>query len=547
MAKQSKLELMLKFLLDKTGLSNAGAALEEFKTRAKQALTGLAIGAVAGLTTAFWQLTKSVKEFAQQELGEFDVVSALKAMGQYTDQYKQKLIDLANQYQKTTGIGDESWLKTFGQLTRFGMNAENVDKVAAAVKNLAALMDGNIEGAAMAMQRALEGEFSMFSRYGIKLELSGNAKQDLEALFDNLEKKGAGLLEARAETLSGKWQALKNSVSDFQEEVGRVLTEALGLKGGFQQVAEWFDKLQESAKSGALHDILKSAGEQVREWAKTITDIVEQIRNVEDLKIVAGVIGDWLAEKLYNAGVRIAAFLLEKAPFIGYAIGKTAYETITNVFKDAATHEQLTAAKTQAANETTSISAYLIRLEELLRESKVQNRTERLTQEGQYLAAQVEISAASQQSLADRINAALQASRDATPDEQLIRVKIPDGEFIGDAAGLQEFIDNLRQTDEALANMVQQAAESQLKTHEAVKATSESAAKAAAAAVESTSKVSAALDRSSQANLSAVQAASRAQEQADQAIALLNQLAANVARTQQRLANAEGQIRGMRA
>jgi hypothetical protein len=547
MSKKSKLELTLKFLLDKTGLSNAGELLEAFKTRAKQALTGLAIGAVAGLTAAFWQLTKSIKEFAQQELGEFDVKSALVAMGQYTDDYQKKLINLANQYQKTTNIADDSWLKTFGQLTRFGMNADNVDRVAAAVKNLAALMDGNIEGAAMAMQRALEGEFSMFSRYGIKLELTGNAKQDLETLFDNLEKKGAGLLEARAETLSGKWQALKNSVSDFQEEVGRVLTEALGLKGGLEEVAEWFDALQESAKNGALHNILSSAAEQVREWAKQIADIVEQIKSVEDLKIVAGVIGDWLAEKLYNAGVRIAAFLLEKAPFIGYAIGKAAYETITNVFKDAATHEQLTAAKTQAANETTSISAYLIRLEELLRESKVQNRTERLTQEGKYLAAQVEISAASQQSLADRINAALQAAREATPDKQLYTVQIPDGTFIGDEKGLREFIENLRQTDEALANMVQQAADSQTKTQEATKATTESATKAAAAAVDSNGKVTEALDRSKDASLSAAQAAQRNIQVTEQALALVGSLAGGLARLEQDVGYLRGQVNSMRA
>lgn len=410
--------------------------------RLKSAATGLAIGAVAALTTAFWQLTKSIKEFAQQELGEFDVESALKAMGQYTDQYKQKLIDLANQYQKTTNIGDESWLKTFGQLTRFGMNAENVDRVAAAVKNLAALMDGNIDGAAMAMQRALEGEFSMFSRYGIKLELTGNAKQDLNALFDNLEKKGSGLLEARAETLSGKWQALKNSISDFQEEVGRVLTDALGLKGGIAEVAIWFDKLQESAKSGALHDILKSAGEQVREWAKTITDIVEQIKNVEDLKIVAGVIGDWLKEKLIEGGQRIVTYLAENAPIVGNAIGKAILSAMTEFFSGPNPVWRMTHPE---ENYGASVDDLKSKGRELA---------------GQ-ITGQVEISLASQQSLADRINAALQTSRDATPDTQLITVKIPEGEFIGDAKGVQEFIDNLRETDAAMADMLQQALDTQ--------------------------------------------------------------------------------------
>lgn len=527
-----KLELMLKFLLDKSGLSQAGSALDNFKAKTWDFINKIALLRLSGvfdlLEKGFRSLTSSIKEFAQQELGEHDVESALKAMGQYTDQYKQSLIELANQYQKTTNIGDDMWLKTFGQLTRFGMNAENVDRVAASVKNLAALMGGNIEGAAMAMQRALEGEFSMFSRYGIKLELTGNAKQDLEALFDNLEKKGAGLLEARAETLSGKWQALKNSISDFQEEVGRVLTEALGLKGGLSEVAKWFDKLQESAKSGALHDILKSAGEQVREWAKTITDIVEQIRNVEDLKIVAGVIGDWLKEKLIEGGQWIVTYLAENAPIVGNAIGKAILGAMTEFFS--------------GPNPVWRI---------MHPEENYGASVEDLKSQGRELAGQitgqVEISAASQQSLADRINAALQASRDAAPDEQLIRVKIPEGEFIGDAAGLQEFIDNLRQTDEALADMVKQAAESQTKTHEATKATTESAIKAADAAVESNTKVSSAMDRSKDASLAAAQAADRNLQISEQALALVNLLATRFARADQRLATLESQIISMRS
>ncbi|QBG47811.1 hypothetical protein EGM51_10565 [Verrucomicrobia bacterium S94] len=415
MAKASEVLIYIKDKLSISGLKSLPDVVNSVTQRIKGAFNALALGAVAGLTAAFWQLTKSVKDFAAQELGETDLSSALKQMGQDTDGYRQKLVELANQYQTLTNIGDEVWLKTFAQLTRFGATSDNIDQVAEATKNLAALMDGNLQGAALAMQRALEGEFSMFSRYGITLDLTGDKVKDLDSLMTALSEKGGGLLEARAQTLSGRFAALKNAVGDFREEVGRTLAESLGLKDGLDAVIAKFGEWQESAKTGKIHEIIKAAAERVREFAELIAGIVQEINSLQDLKVLAESIGDWLKIKLKEGGVEAAKFILSKAPSIGATIGNAVKDAIFNRSQD----NKEAAARTNAELGTRSGGFFSREYRERKAENLEIVRAERLEAEGRALSSTVELSENSMQSFADIFYSNLAKSDQAARVDEL--------------------------------------------------------------------------------------------------------------------------------
>jgi hypothetical protein len=351
-----------------------------------------------------------------------------------------------------------------------------------------------------------------------------------------LATKGGGAMEAIAGTLSGKWTTLQNSISDFREEVGRTITESLGLKDGLQWLSEKFDALSESAKSGKLHTILADAGTAVQNWAKQITDIVKQINSVEDLKIVAGVIGDWLKDKLIEGGHHIAAFLVEKAPVIGDAVGRAIVDGMNSVAQDAADRYVAKQQMEQRGIERTpeNVNQYVH-----------ETRAASFAAQGKELAAQIEISAASQQSLADRINTALQASRQAESNEGtgLIRVQIPEGEFIGDAAGLQEFIDDLRETDAALADMLQQAVDTQAgadKVHEET-------TKSLSGVQQSHTSVQSALRSSGAAATATSQVATQTVQVAQQVVASQAMLAGQLSSLRSDISRINAQLRSMRA
>ncbi len=463
------------------------------------------------------------------------------------------------------------------------MSADNVDKVTEATKNLAALMDGNLEGAALAMQRALEGEFSMFSRYGIKLDLTGDAKEDLENLFENLEEKGAGLLEARAETLSGKWQALKNSVSDFQEEVGRVITDATGLKGGLAEVAEWFDKLQESAKNGALHNLLSSAGERVRNWATDIKTIVEEIKSVEDLKTVMSAVAGVFLETL-AAGLEASMELWKmvgsvlfnsfKAEFLAqdWLAGSRTREA-TSVVEDASSTQRADWGQWKRDNPGASDKEWQTRI---IADSSSDNIKRALAD---FATKIKEITSSINGEVKAAVRDSLEESNaKSTSKEEYFRVDLPDNEsLMGTKEGIQGLIDTMREKDEGLADIAQSlldnaevygsvteasaeaaetateageaattAIEAATQATEAVKKTAEEAVKSSEAAKESNTKVQEAMGIATTAAQRTLLVAQTTQEQMNTLIGAVAVIAGNQTQTEHAVATLESQIRAMR-
>lgn len=298
MANQSKLELILNFLLTGDGLKKAGDGLKEIhsklsalKAAAKETwglfkdaasvyfapLKAVAVPAIAAITTAFGLAIKAVREFAGQELGEADVKSALVAMGQYTDQYRDQLIKLADTYQTTTGIADDMWLKSLGQLTRFGMNASNVDRVSEALKNLTGLMDGNLDGATDMLAKAMQGEFGMFSRYGIIIKQTGDQVKDLDAAITAINAKGVGLLEARAATLSGKWGQLGSQANEVFEAIGKKLVDSLEIGDAVTTAKGWLATLTASVQNGGLGDLISKGGKELKEHIEKAVKKAEEI------------------------------------------------------------------------------------------------------------------------------------------------------------------------------------------------------------------------------------------------------------------------------
>jgi hypothetical protein len=212
-------------------IPGVGKALDLLKNPVV-ALTGLFTALAAGIRS-------SIKEFAQAEVQSARLDAALARSGQLTDQYRESLHDLAAQMQRTTGVADDDWLEVLRKLTQFGATESTIGQAAEAVKNLAGIMDGDLAGAATMVGKALQGNFTMFSRLGIE------AKNTTD-LFKELSEKGAGQLEARSETLIGSWGRLKNATSDLFEAIGGLINRSGLLKGTLDTIinaTEWWTDL----------------------------------------------------------------------------------------------------------------------------------------------------------------------------------------------------------------------------------------------------------------------------------------------------------------
>lgn len=176
--------------------------------------------AIGGTAAAIGLAAASVKEFMGVEDAFARLDAALARSGLLTDAYREKLAAMASELQKTTGKDDDEWLNVLTKLTQFGADASNIDAATEAVKNLAGILDGDLQGAAMMVSKALKGSFDMFGRYGLKVSETGTQTQKLNQLFEELAKRGGGQLEAQMTTLSGKTTTLWNNIKDVTKGIG---------------------------------------------------------------------------------------------------------------------------------------------------------------------------------------------------------------------------------------------------------------------------------------------------------------------------------------
>jgi hypothetical protein len=220
------LEFLIKTRAEVGGAQQAAKALEanakaaeKLNEAAKDVVPGLgavegALGKMAGGATvasvaigataaAVGLAAESVREFMGVETAFAKLDSALARSGQLTDEYRAKLAEMASELQKSTGKDDDEWLGVLTKLTQFGANSSNIDGAAEAVKNLAGILDGDLQSASMMVSKALQGQFDLFGRYGLRVAETGTQTQKLNQLFEQLAKRGGGQLEAQMQTISG--------------------------------------------------------------------------------------------------------------------------------------------------------------------------------------------------------------------------------------------------------------------------------------------------------------------------------------------------------
>ncbi len=301
------LDILFRTKAETKGAQRTKAAIKDVKRESKETgsqgsaafgALGTKLGALAGtagaVTLAIGALRRGLRELKEsigllkvQELAEIDISSALANAGELTDEYREKLQQLAASHQDLTGVGDETWLKLFSQLTRFGMHSGNVDEVSDALLNLTAIMDGRAEPAAMLLQRALEGQFEMFARYGITLEKTGDQTKDLQNLFEMLADKAGGKLEARQNSLTVATERHKAAVGDLKE----VLADVLGLD---TMARNWHDNWTDAAQAmgefateagdffGTLEDKAHGVANALPEVTRTAEEVAGAIQKAAD-------------------------------------------------------------------------------------------------------------------------------------------------------------------------------------------------------------------------------------------------------------------------
>lgn len=182
-------------------------------------------------------------------------------------------------------------------------------------------------------------------------------------------------------------ETARGALSKFGEEVDqRIRPFVVAVT---EQIKEW---TRDEALWDKIRTVMDAAADRLHAAAAATKEIVDQINSLSDLKVLAETIGDWLKSKLIEGGHVVAAYLAEKAPLIGDAIGAAIADRVKRSRQDSPDFARKKELQSQAFDEVGyGLKSSNRRYHELVDQEKTQNRQSRLQSAGEDLKLQVEL------------------------------------------------------------------------------------------------------------------------------------------------------------
>lgn len=264
----SKLEIIVG-LVDKfsSGFKNIDKGLSGIKAKVKSmepAFKSMATVGAIGLGAVTLASKKAVDAFIVQERAEARLAQIAKQVTGATEEEIASFRVLASELQKVGVVGDEVTIAGQSQIASFTKSSAVVTELTDDLLDLAVAQYGSNVSQDQAIQtgnllgKALQGQLGALTRTGILV--SGDFKKAFEeanteeeraiVLSKIIQDNYGGLNAAARNTAEGGLAAMKNTIGDIWEEVGRSLIPALNkfLKAMVPIVAviaDWVNKNQD--------------------------------------------------------------------------------------------------------------------------------------------------------------------------------------------------------------------------------------------------------------------------------------------------------------
>lgn len=183
--------------------------------------------AVLGSTLAAVGVGFSIREVINQAVEAEDAVSRFNGTLQQTKSFTEEgslaFQEFALSVQRSTGIADEAVLDLASNIQRFaGLSQRDLAQVTKATIDFATFANIDLQTAAQAIGKALQGNEGALARYGV---LVRNGKTETEQLNNVLTALGisSGFAEKKAKTFSGQLNILKGEFSEILETLGKAI------------------------------------------------------------------------------------------------------------------------------------------------------------------------------------------------------------------------------------------------------------------------------------------------------------------------------------
>ncbi|GBR74039.1 phage tail tape measure protein [Candidatus Termititenax aidoneus] len=214
-------------------IKNVADSLENLGKKAEKPINKLGsfmanLNAIKIGAQAVWNGVKNlISAFQEQEKASAKLTQALKNQGIQSEKTQKEIEAYSSEIQKASLYGDEMVTSVQAGLVAMGLQGDELKRVTQATVDFAAATGQDLVSAGKLLEKAVGGNISALSRYGI-------SANDLSGALAQLEGRYGGMAQAIANTPTGKLVQLGNSFGDLKETVGDALVNAIApLVSGF--------------------------------------------------------------------------------------------------------------------------------------------------------------------------------------------------------------------------------------------------------------------------------------------------------------------------
>jgi hypothetical protein len=220
------------------------------------------VTALIGSIGAALTFRESILAAQAQEDAINQLNASLQISGKFTEEASRSFQEYASQLQSVTRFGDEVLLQTGALINSLAdLDQAGLQRATTAAADFATALKIDITSASTLVAKALAGQTSALSRYGVAVKKGKTEAETLENVLTALESKFGGAAQKDVLTFSGSVQQLQNNFGDLLEEIGFIITKNPQLVSGI----------------GKLSGVIRSASENVADFAKTFNVVDDAI------------------------------------------------------------------------------------------------------------------------------------------------------------------------------------------------------------------------------------------------------------------------------
>jgi len=164
-------------------------------------------------------ITDAIKGFAAQEMAANRLTSALKNQGIYSSYLADDLDRYAKSLRSISGIDDDVIKDNMRLLVNYGLIGDELKRATKAGLTLSSALGMDLNSSMLAVAKAAEGNFQMFSRWGIKIDETASQSEKFTQLLSQIEKKYGDIVNINADNIITQTNLLREQWGDFKEEL----------------------------------------------------------------------------------------------------------------------------------------------------------------------------------------------------------------------------------------------------------------------------------------------------------------------------------------